>query len=184
VDVTRKTAIAALAAAGMGLAAACVRPGAAPATGAVAGGVTTSASSAARADSIVLERTRCYGFCPAYRLVLARTGEVRFRSIWPENTPPGAGTVSAGDFAALVEEAGRIGFWSLPDQIQGSALCPNAYTDAPGATVIISASGRTKSVTDYLGCREGAALDGLRAFEARIDSVAGSKRWIVTPATR
>lgn len=176
----RKTVIAALAAAGMGLAA-CVRP---PAAAPAGGPAAETASPAARADSIVLERTRCYGFCPAYRLVLARTGEVRFRSIWPESTPPGAGTVSAGDFAALVEEAGRIGFWSLPGQIQGSALCPNAYTDAPGATVTISAPGRTKSVTDYLGCREGAALEPLRAFEARIDSVAGSRRWIVTPTTR
>jgi hypothetical protein len=183
--VTRKMAIAALAAAGMGLAAACVRPAAAPATGAATGGAVSETSSpVARADSIVLERTRCYGFCPAYRLVLARTGEVRFRSIWPEDTPPGAGTITAGDFGALVEEAGRIGFWSLPDQILSSALCPNAYTDAPGATVTIVAPGRTKSVTDYLGCREDARLEPLRALEQRIDSVAGSKRWIVTPTTR
>src|SRR5712671_6957629 len=32
------------------------------------------------ADSIVLERSACYGTCPAYRLRLSNTGEIRFES--------------------------------------------------------------------------------------------------------
>ncbi|HSU15080.1 DUF6438 domain-containing protein [Longimicrobium sp.] len=163
-----------LAAMGMAAAAACTRPAAVPPAG----------GASARADSIVLERTRCYGFCPAYRLVLARTGEVRFTSIWPADTPPGSGTVAVRDFDALVDEAGRIGFWSLPDEIQGSSLCPNASTDSPSTIVTLHAAGRFKRVNDYHGCREEPRLTGLRVLEARIDSVAGSRRWIVTPNTR
>ena len=37
-------------------------------------------SAAGATDSVVLERTRCYGTCPAYRLRVSRTGEVRFAS--------------------------------------------------------------------------------------------------------
>jgi hypothetical protein len=172
----RKMGIAgAMAAMGMAITAACARPAAVP----MAGG-----AAAMPADSIVLERTRCYGFCPAYRLVLARTGEVRFRSVWPEDTPPGEGTVAARDFDGLVAEAARAGFWSLPDEIQGSALCHAASTDSPSAIVAIYLPGRSKRVSDYHGCRDEAALAALRAFEDRIDSVAGSRRWIRTPATR
>lgn len=137
----------------------------------------------ARADSVVLERTRCYGTCPAYRLSLARTGVVRFTSRWPADTPPGEGTVTVGAFDELVADAGRIGFWQLPDRIQGSSLCQVMMTDLPTATVTVFARGRSKAVEDYHGCH-GGPLEDLRRFEQRIDSVAGSRRWIRVPQMR
>jgi len=150
--------------------AACTRPAARP------GG-----SAQVRADSIVLERTRCYGTCPAYRLSLTRTGQVRFVSVWPEDTPPGAGTIAPADFAALVDEAARIGFWELPARIEGSRFCPTYATDLPTATVTIHAGARTRSVIDYRGCT---GVPELRALESRIASVAGSRRWIRVPELR
>ena len=137
----------------------------------------------ARADSIVLERTRCFGTCPAYRLSLARAGTVRFTSRWPADTPPGQGTVTAAAFDELVAQAGRIGFWQLPDRIQGSPLCRMMVTDLPTATVTLFARGRSKVVEDYHGCT-GGPLDELRRFEQRIDSVAGSRRWVRIPQIR
>ena len=150
--------------------ASCTRPAARPA-----------GSTQVRADSIVLERTRCYGTCPAYRLSLGRTGQVRFVSVWPAETPPGAGTIAPADFAALVDEAARIGFWELPARIEGSRLCPNYATDLPSVYLTIHAGARTKRVDDYLGCT---GSPELRALEVRIDSVAGSRRWIRVPELR
>jgi hypothetical protein len=40
-------------------------------------------ASATAVDSIVPERTLCYGTCPAYRLRLAASGDVAFTSLNP-----------------------------------------------------------------------------------------------------
>ncbi|HEX6748886.1 MAG TPA: DUF6438 domain-containing protein [Longimicrobium sp.] len=163
--------IAAAAAAALLTLTACPRPAARPA----------ESTAQVRADSIVLERTRCYGTCPAYRLTLTRAGQVRFASVWPADTPPGAGTIAAADFASLVDEAARIGFWELPARIEGSRLCPTYATDLPSVYLTIHAGARTKRVDDYLGCM---GTPELRALEVRIDSVAGSRRWIRVPELR
>ena len=155
------------------LAAGCrTRPPGAPAGGAVPA-----------ADSIVLERTRCFGTCPAYRLSLARSGVVRFHSRNPgDEAREASGTVSPGAFEGLVQQAARLGFWSLPDQIAGSALCERQATDHPTATVTLFGRRGAKRVEDYLGCFD--APQELRRFETAIDSVAGSRQWVRPSAIR
>lgn len=136
-------------------------------------------------DSLVLERTRCYGFCPAYQLTLDGSGEVRFQSRNPDDSTTGADRIDPAAFASLLAEAERIGFWTLPDDIQADAsLCGPAATDAPTVTITLRAEGRTKRVEHDHGCRGGdERLAALRRFENRVDRVAGSSRW-VRPATR
>lgn len=133
-------------------------------------------------DSIVLERTQCFGTCPAYRLSITRAGAVHFQSRNPgDSARVATGSAAPGGFQALVERAASIGFDSLPDRIEGSRYCPDAATDHPSAGVEIFRGAAVKRVADYLGCREG--LESLRRFENAIDSVAGSQRW-VQPASR
>jgi hypothetical protein len=127
-----------------------------------AGGASSSA------DSIVLERTRCYGTCPAYRLSLARSGAVHFQSLNPgDSARVGTGTLAPGAFDALVAEAARIGFAGLPERIIGTPVC--------GQMVTIFGGG-AKRVEDYHGCR--GVPPELRRFETAIDSAAGSSRWV------
>jgi hypothetical protein len=142
-------------------------------------------------DSIVLERTLCYGTCPAYRLSLTRHGIVSFESRNPGDTARrGRDTVSAGTFALLAATADSLSFASLPDTVANSrALCPDKATDHPTATVTIFRGAQTKHVVDYRGCFAASdhtpvpVVGRLRRFEARIDSLAGSRRW-VQPARR
>jgi hypothetical protein len=129
------------------------------------------------ADSIVLERTRCYGTCPAYRLSLARSGAVRFRSLDPgDSARVAADTLPPGAFERLEKQAAQIGFDALPDRIMASRLCGGFATDHPGANVTIFRGACAKRVEDYLGCRPGP--EELRHFEEAIDSAAGSDRWV------
>lgn len=129
------------------------------------------------ADSLSLERTVCFGFCPAYLVVLRADGAVRFENRNPRDSAfTAADTVSPDSVAALAAEAERIGFWSLPNEITGSEYCEQVATDNPSAIVTIWSSGRMKRVNDYHGCFDD-RLSDLRAFETRIDSVAGSSRW-------
>jgi hypothetical protein len=143
------------------------------------------------ADSLVLERSMCYGTCPAYRLSLSDIGAVRF-----ESRNPGEGTRSADDTTAaltlssLVSRAREAGFFQLPPEIASdSVLCRNRATDHPTVIVTVYAKSGTKRVEDYHGCFETVErgvptpIVRLRAFENEIDSTLRSSRW-VRPAQR
>jgi hypothetical protein len=143
------------------------------------------------ADSIVLERTLCYGSCPAYRLSIRGDGLVRFVSRNPDDTTGmKTDSIAPAQVAWLVQEAERLGFFALPPVIENdSTLCPLRATDHPGATVTISRADSTYRVVDYLGCYSDHDLAvnqrvrQLRGLEIEIDSIAHSSRW-VKPATR
>jgi hypothetical protein len=148
-----------------------------------------TASSAA--DSIVLERSVCYGTCPAYRLRVSDTGAIRFES----RNPGDEGRVAedkaaATTLASLVSRARSIDFFDLPTKIAAdTALCRNRATDHPTVVVTIFTKTEASRVEDYLGCFETtergvqSRVLRLRAFEAEIDSVLQSSRW-VQPAGR
>jgi len=144
------------------------------------------------ADSVVLERSPCFGPCPVYRLVLTGTGGVRFSAppaVGGERT--GTGSVAPAAVARLLAHAERVGFFGLPGRTaEDSALCPLRATDHPTVTVAVYQGGVAKQVEDYTGCyvstdprRLAAPLEGLRALEAAIDSVAGVDRW-ASPRSR
>jgi hypothetical protein len=143
------------------------------------------------ADSIVLERTLCYGTCPAYRLSISRIGEVRFESRNPGDSGRTASDrIAEEDVQRLTGQVFALGFFQFPDSILGDrALCPVAASDHPTVTVTVTVAGKAKRVIDYSGCYAGsghAPVDSvarLRAFELAIDSVAGTRRW-VRPARR
>ena len=145
-----------------------------------------------KADSIVLERSMCFGTCPAYRLRLSDSGEVRFESRNPgDEGRRVADTVSAATFPALISKAMSIGFFDLPSEIAAdSVLCHNRATDHPTVVVTVFAKKQTKRVEDYHGCFETVehetlpAITQLRAFEVEIDSALGSSRWVRAASRR
>lgn len=149
------------------------------------------AERAPESDSLVLERTPCYGSCPAYRLTIRGDGVVTFVSHNPDDTTGvRTDTIAPAQVAWLVRESGRLDFFALPPVIaDDSTLCPLRATDHPGATVTISRGDSTHRVVDYLGCYADHDLAvnqrvrQLRSLEVKIDSIAHSSRW-VKPATR
>ena len=123
--------------------------------------------------------------CPAYRLTVDRTGSVSFVSLNPRDSSRTAGgRVAPSVLDSLYARAVRIGFFALPDTLVGnSTFCSRYATDLPGATVTIITNAGTKSVNDYHGCAANTPaaseqLSELRIFEAAIDTLTGSSRWI------
>jgi hypothetical protein len=136
-------------------------------------------------DSIVLERSVCFGACPAYRLRLAANGDVLFQPQKPAG-PTGNATITTAAYAGLVNDFEKAGFYGYPDNIQSDSLmCGRQATDHPGAIVTTFRGTNVKRVEDYHGCH---GTDGrpdiekrlttLRDLEVRIDTVAGTSRWI------
>ena len=124
------------------------------------------------ADSLVFERTACFGFCPVYRLRLSRDGSVTLH--WQEQREPravieGSWTIAPAAVQALLAQAQHGGITALPDDLPASKLyCPQAWTDAPGAVVAFYGPGWSKRITDYFGCQK--VPPALRAFELAVDS--------------
>jgi hypothetical protein len=144
-----------------------------------------SAQVAAVPDSIVLERTVCFGRCPAYRLRISAAGAVRFEPTIPAGTA-GTATIAAAAYHDLAAELEAADFDSFPARIQEDrALCAREATDHPSAIITVYRGTESKTVDDYTGCAPadndpGSAqrLEILRRLPARIDSVAGAARWI------
>lgn len=137
-------------------------------------------------DSLVLERTVCFGFCPAYRLRISSAEEIRFES---HNRGDSANvvidTAARGTYASIIARARAVGFYELPAEIRKDpVLCRNFATDHPTVTTTIFAGPTTKQVVDYRGCFETVEhevltpIQKLRAFEDEIDSTLHSSRWV------
>lgn len=159
----------------------CSRPGAPPPS------VDTRATPPT--DSVVLERTRCFGSCPAYRLRVSRSGQVVFVS--RNSGERAVDTVGVWVTDSIVREARRFGFFSLPDSVTpGAPLCrTNVATDHP--TITIGIFGRpTKRVVYYTGCYlpsdhpVATPLRGMLQLAARIDTLTRAGRWIRPVARR
>ena len=137
-------------------------------------------------DSIVLERTACFGTCPAYRLSVTATGVVAFTSRnRGDSARVARDSISPETVTWLRDEAERRGVLRLPAVIADDhSLCPDRATDNPTVTVSMFRRDGVYRVTDYHGCflssdhTTAPALEGLRHFEAEIDSVTRSNRWI------
>lgn len=152
----------------------------------------TQSSPVMVADSVVLERSVCFGLCPAYRLRLSSTGNVRYDSLNPrDSTEAAVETIAPTTLRMLVDRAGAAGFFELPPEIAAdSVLCPLRATDHPTVVVTFFSAAQTRTVRDYLGCfattDRGVVprLARLRALETEIDSVLHSSRWIRPTSSR
>lgn len=141
----------------------------------------TATGAAQSMDSIVLERTFCFGTCPAYRLRVSSNAEVLFQSRNPGDSTVARDTVDASVPDSLYARAVSSGFFNLPDTVLNDAeVCGMAATDHP--TIVINIYGpRTKHVVYYTGCSR--PLVGMRDLAAMIDTLAQAQRWI-QPAVR
>jgi hypothetical protein len=144
-----------------------------------------SSPASGSADSLVLERTRCFGACPAYHLSLRPDGRVTFVSLVPRDSSlTFLDSIAPSNVTWLVQQADHIGLAKLPPVIaEDSTLCTVRATDHPTVTVALFRAGTATRVEDYRGCYAGTnltvatSLARLRRFTGQIDSVAHTARW-------
>ena len=144
-----------------------------------------SAQQNREADSLVLERTVCFGTCPAYRLRVSRDGGVFFQSRNPGDSTIATDSVVFRTLADLVRLAQAAGVFALPSRIMDDRrICADVATDHPTVTIKIFGNGWSHIVEDYHGCFQSVdhslnvELRNLRRFEVAVDSALGSARWV------
>lgn len=120
---------------------------------------------------VSLQRTTCYGSCPAYTVTLSGQG-VRYEG---DRFDAVTGTHDAlleqGALRALAQRMLDAGWFGMEDQYRAN------WTDNPTQIVTMTVNGQTKKVIDYVGIEAGMP-DAVRDIEYEIDRIAGSGRWV------
>jgi hypothetical protein len=128
---------------------------------------------------ITLERTTCFGTCPAYKITIFDDGKVLFQGKdFVKQKGKAEGTITKAELDALRREFEQIDYLKLDDQYGMGDKCPEGWTDYPSAITSFTTNGKTKTINHYLGCRGLPILDQLTALEDKIDEVVKTKRWI------
>lgn len=117
---------------------------------------------------ITMERTVCFGTCPAYKVVVYGNGTVvyegfNFVAVEGKQTAQ----ISNEQVKELVSQFYKHGFFSLKDRYE------EQVTDLPSTTTSITLSGSEKSVYRY-----GLHPENLVELENKIDEIAGTAKWV------
>jgi hypothetical protein len=125
-----------------------------------------------------LERTTCYGTCPAYRLAVYRDGVVQYTGEhYVEVQGAAIGHLSQGQLAALDQLFADTRYFDLQDKYMSYDI-----TDLATAVTSYQVGARAKQVDHYHG--DASAPPALEQLEAGIDRIVGTERWIGTPDQR
>ena len=130
------------------------------------------------ADLVIrLERTTCFGECPAYSVTIDAKGNVRYLGDQCVRVKgPQIDRIPVASVAALAERAARMDFFALKPAYTTIRLADGfetTITDLPTTVVTITRDGQSKQVTDYVG-----APPDLKVLEDKIDEAAGTMRWV------
>ena len=131
-------------------------------------------------DTVTLERTSCFGACPAYTVVIKSSGTVRFNGksdVAAKGEKQGKVTVSDLEFLGTAIK--RADFYQLRDSYaKTSDGCKEVWTDNPSLVIKVTSGTNTKSVTYYFGCRGPLVLSTISWLADTIDEIAGTSQWV------
>ena len=125
--------------------------------------------------TIRMERTGCFGDCPAYTVIIHGDGRVEYNGK-ANVKEKGAreGRVGADAIRALVNEFAKAKFFTLSEDYSGKN-CKRYCTDLPTAVTEVTLRDFNHHVKHYYGC--GGAPKALFDLESFIDKLADLERW-------
>ena len=125
---------------------------------------------------IRLERTTCYGSCPAYKLTIHGDGSVEYEGgKYVKVKEKREGTIKPEDLKQLVAEFDKAAFFSIEQFGEQSCTSCTVCTDMPTAITSIQVKGATHSVNHYYGCR--CAPKAIWDLETAIDKIVQVQQW-------
>jgi hypothetical protein len=120
-----------------------------------------------------LQRTMCYGTCPAYTVEVDQDG-----GVWYDGH---AHVASCGrsrarlDAAATAALRGAIAEARLSQTADHCCDCVSS-TDSPTVLVTVADGNHAQTINDYQGCDSTPAR--VRTLERRIDEIVETRRWV------
>jgi len=126
--------------------------------------------------AIQLERTACYGTCPAYSVTIHGDGRVEYNG--KSNVKEMGmreGQIETNKIRALASLFAKMKFWGLAEDYSATKCKGRVCTDMATAITELSIRGATHRVKHYYGC--GSAPKSLFDLESGIDKSANSAQW-------
>lgn len=106
-------------------------------------------------ERLRLERSGCYGWCPAYAITLESRGQITFEGFHFVRERSGTAVVGPGRVNAVLDALETTKFRELREHYETTADgCEDVATDMETVTLSVTAAGHTKTVRHYLGCVE------------------------------
>src|SRR5882762_5783341 len=124
---------------------------------------------------ISLERTTCYGNCPAYKLTIYGDGRVEYEG--GKNvklTARKEARLKPADLKKIVSAFDKANYFSISSYAEAKCSC-SFCTDMPTVITEIRVAEKSHRVEHYYGCR--CAPKELWELEESIDSLAGTEQW-------
>jgi hypothetical protein len=130
-----------------------------------------------KAATIHLERTLCYGSCPAYTVTIHGDGRVEYSGTYGVKlTGKQTGRADPETVKRLLAQFAQAKFFAIKeDYSEKKCSCSRRCTDMPSAVTELVAGGVTHRVNHYYGC--GCAPKALFELESAIDKAAQVEQW-------
>lgn len=126
------------------------------------------------AELASLERTSCFGDCPAYRVSVSNGGKVTWQGRnWVVDNREDEAQVPAERLAELREAFEQAKYFEL----DGDFNC-RGWTDNPTATTSFNDGTRRRTIVHYHGCVATPGIEKLSKLERRIDEILGTEKWV------
>jgi len=141
-----------------------------PSTAIFSAGTATAAAGtqAAGPITITLQRTICFGLCPAYTVTLHEDGSVVYEGReYTKISGAQSWKIDPAAVRALAKEMQDAGYFELNDEYRAMV------TDHPTVYTSLTLGNRTKKIKDYV-----AGPPKLKELEERIDEVAGTRKYV------
>lgn len=131
---------------------------------------------------ITLERTYCFGSCPAYKLTINSQGEVDFEGKeYTKKIGSAKSKIKREKVRQLIREFEKADFFSFRGRYDDFDVCEVYATDSPSEIISIRINGKNKEVYHYFGCGGKKVMEELEPLinlGEKIDLITNSKRWI------
>ena len=127
-------------------------------------------------DTLIhMQRTVCFGTCPAYELTITQKGKVAFiGKQYVKQKGRAESQISGEKMDQLIQEIHESDFMEIPSNPE----CESRMTDLPSVFLTVNMDGNKHSVSHYHGCRGFEYEEQLYELENAIDSLAGVEKWI------
>lgn len=131
-------------------------------------------------DQVELQRTGCYGSCPAYTVTIKSDGSVIFEGKdHVQRKGRSKATVAPADWDLLVAVLNRSHFFALKGRYSTEEDgCTTVWTDSPALGITATRGAEKKRVWYYQGCRGPQELDAIAWLGATIDLIANTQKWV------
>ena len=136
--------------------------------------------------TVTLQRSTCFGNCPAYTVTVTPDGQVSFTGHAYVKTHQASGRATSAQLAAVFGALEQAGLRSMRDRYASrDDGCEMVMSDQPGIKITVADAAGSKTVEFYFGCT-GAAADAVRPrieqLAHSIDQQLDTARWIGKPS--